>query len=141
MTKNSLISINKYGNKESGYLSFFESNKDIPFEINRIYFTHSVPTDTKRGMHAHKTLKQLLWCPYGEVEVILDDGKEKITYFLDSPDQGLLIIKGYWRDIFFRKECSVLCVAASDYYDEEDYIRDYQEFLQYVKKGHWNNEN
>lgn len=138
---NKIIDLRSFGNENEGYLTFFESLSEIPFSIKRVYYTHSVPVDTKRGMHAHKTLQQLLWCPYGEVEVVLDNGEEKVSYTLDSPKQGLLILKGYWRDIFFRKENSVLCVAASDYYSEEDYIRDYSEFLQYVKKGHWNNEN
>ncbi|MBV1756284.1 MAG: FdtA/QdtA family cupin domain-containing protein [Dethiosulfatibacter sp.] len=138
---NKIISSKKNGNHSIGYLSFFESNKDIPFEIKRIYYTYSVPVGIKRGMHAHKTLKQLLWCPYGEIEVILDDGKEKVSYILDSPEKGLLILKGYWRDMYWKKEGSVLCVAASDYYDENDYIRDYDEFIQYTKEGYWNDEN
>ena len=139
--KNFLIKLNTHGNSELGYLSFFESNKDIPFNINRIYYTYHVPVDVKRGMHAHKELQQVLWCPYGEIEVILDDGKEKRSYLLDSPEKALLVLKGYWHDMYWRKEGSVLCVAASEYYDEEDYIRDYDEFLKYVKEGYRDDEN
>ena len=138
---NRMINLKSLGNDNEGYLTFFESFKEIPFNIKRVYFTHSVPVGVKRGMHAHKTLQQLLWCPYGKVEVILDDGKGKISYILDSPEQGLLILKGYWRDIFFRIENSVLCVAASDYYNEFDYIRDYNEYLKFVEKGQLSNEN
>jgi len=138
---NKLIYFKKIGMKELGYLSFFESSKDIPFEIKRIYYTYSIPLGVKRGMHAHKELQQLMWCPYGEIEVILDDGKTIETFTLDSPDKGLLIVRGYWRDFYAKKEGSVLCVAASDYYIEEDYIRDYDEFLKYVEKGYWNDEN
>lgn len=143
MQQNNKVEVVKFhqlGDKK-GYLSFFESNKDIPFEIKRIYYTYDVSVGTKRGMHAHKDLQQVLWCPYGAIEVILDDGKEKSIYLLDSPEKALVILKGYWRDIYWRKEGSVLCVAASEYYDEEDYIRDYDEFLKYVKEGYWNDGN
>lgn len=138
---NNLIEIKKISNPEAGYLSFFESQKDIPFEIKRIYYIYDVPVDTKRGMHAHKSLKQLLWCPYGEIEIILDDGKKIISYLLDSPEKGLVITKGYWRDMYWKKEGSVLCVAASEHYDESDYIRDYDEFLKYAGEGYWDDEN
>ncbi len=132
-----LINFRKIGNLDIGYLTFFESNKDIPFDIKRIYFTYEVPYGIKRGMHAHKRLQQLLWCTYGKIEIILDDGNTKKSYILDSPNLGLLIPNGIWRDIVWKKEGSVLCVAASDYYDENDYIRDYDEFLKLVKEGYW----
>jgi len=136
--KNLLINIRTRGNNEFGFLSFFEDSKDITFEIKRIYYTYKVPIDTKRGMHAHKKLQQALWCPYGKIEVILDNGKEKTSYLLDSPEKSLLVPEGYWHDMYWRKEDSVLCVAASDYYDEEDYIRDYDQFLNFVEEGYWN---
>lgn len=138
---NKLFETKKIGNESSGYLSFFESNKDIPFNFKRIYYIYDVPGETKRGMHAHKKLQQVLWCPYGEIEVILDNGEEKTRYLLDSPEKTLLVLKGYWRDMNWKKEGSVLCVAASDYYNEDDYIRDYDEFLKYVEEGYWNDEN
>lgn len=138
---NKLLKIKTTGDKKIGFLSFFESSKDIPFEIKRIYYTYNVPVNTKRGMHAHKELNQVLWCPYGEIEVILDNGREKKNYLLNSPDKALLVGKGIWREMYWKKENSVLCVAASEYYDENDYIRDYDEFLKYVKEGYWNNEN
>lgn len=136
-----LTTIKKLGDSNIGYLSFFEANKDIPFEIKRIYYTYGVPVNTKRGMHAHKKLQQVLWCPYGKIEVILDNGKKKESFLLDSPEKRLLVLKGFWHDMYWRKKNSVLCVAASDYYTEEDYIRDYDEFLKYVKEGYWGNEN
>lgn len=89
-----------------GSLSFFEANKDIPFEIKRIYYTYGAPVGTKRGMHAHKKIKQLLWCPYGEIKVILDNGVEKKSFNLNSPEKGLLILEGFWRDMFWKKEGS-----------------------------------
>lgn len=138
---NSLISVKTVGTVAEGFLSFFESNKDIPFEIKRIYYTYSVPVGTKRGGHAHRELNQLLWCPYGKINVILDDGKGKKEFLLNSPEKGLLVGKGIWHDMYWIKENSVLCVAASDYYDESDYIRDYNNFLKLVKEGYWKDEN
>jgi dTDP-4-dehydrorhamnose 3,5-epimerase-like enzyme len=138
---NIFFNIKTHRDYELGHLSFFESNKDIPFEFKRIYYTYDVPVGVSRGMHAHKKLQQVLWCPYGEIEVIIDDGEEKMSYTLDTPEKALLVLKGYWHNMYWRKEGSVLCVAASDYYDEEDYIRDYDEFLNYVNEGYWDDEN
>lgn len=135
------IQIKTIRNSKKGDLSFFESEKNLTFKIKRIYFTYNVPLGVKRGMHAHKNLKQLLWCPYGKIEVILDDGKEKKIVVLDRPEKGLLIENGIWREMIWKKTNSVLCVAASEYYDEDDYIRDYKTFLNYVREGYWKNEN
>ncbi|MGV8148982.1 MAG: sugar 3,4-ketoisomerase [Alkaliphilus sp.] len=139
--RNLQITNDSHGDKVTGFLSFFESGKNISFGIKRIYYIYEVPLETKRGMHVHKKMHQLLWCPYGKIEVILDNGKEKKSFMLDSPEKALLVGSGIWRDMYWKKEGSVLCVAASDYYDEDDYIRDYNEFLEYVKGGYWNDEN
>lgn len=139
--KNSLLLLEGIGDGSVGCLSFFESKKDIPFEIKRVYYTYNVPKGTKRGKHAHKELQQALWCPYGEIEVLLDNGNRKKDYLLNSPDKLLLVGKGIWREMNWIKDNSVLCVAASDYYNEDDYIRDYKEFIEYVEKGYWDNEN
>lgn len=138
---NRIFELQSFGCSSKGYLSFFEVENDIPFDIKRIYYTYDVPLGIKRGMHAHKNLIQVLWCPYGKIEVILDDGSMKKNYILDSPNKLLLVGSGIWRDMYWRKEGSVLCVAASDYYNETDYIRDYNEFLQYIKEDYWRNEN
>lgn len=119
---------------ELGSLSFFEGGKDVPFNINRIYYIHNVPKNVKRGAHAHKKLMQLLFCPYGCVEIVLDDGKEKERVVLDDPAKGVILYPGIWRDMIWHIDNSVLCVAASEYYDENDYIRDYEEFLKYVSE-------
>jgi len=132
-----LINVITTGNNSLGFLSFFEGNKHIPFEIKRIYYIHGVPKGTIRGNHAHKNLQQFLWCPYGSLLISLDDGHSKQKIRLDKPSEGLLIQKGIWREMIWNKENSVLCVAASDYYDESDYIRDYDEFLKLVKEGFW----
>lgn len=138
---NGILTLKTNGDNSIGFLSFFEANKDIPFEIKRIYYTYNVPIGTKRGMHAHKELNQFLWCPYGVIKVVLDNGCEKKEFLLDSPEKGLLVGKGIWREMYWLEENSVLCVAASDYYNEKDYIRDYDEFLKLVKEGYWTDEN
>ena len=138
---NTLLTLKTNGDNSIGFLSFFEANKDIPFDIKRIYYTYNVPIGTKRGMHAHKELNQFLWCPFGEIKVVLDNGNEKKEFLLDSPEKGLLVGKGIWREMYWLKENSVLCVAASDYYNEKDYIKDYDEFLKLVKEGYWKDEN
>ena len=130
----SLISIKTIDSGYAGKLSFFEEKRDIPFEIKRIYYIHGVPNDSKRGAHAHIALKQLLFCPFGKIEILLDDGTEKASIILDDPSKGLVIGPGLWRDMRWHQADSVLCVAASEYYDEKDYIRDYDAFLNYVKK-------
>lgn len=127
----------KTNKSEKGSLTFFESNRDIDFDIKRIYFTYDVSKGEKRGMHAHKNLNQILFCPYGEVTVVVTDGVNEETYVLDNPSKGLIIRSGIWRDLYFVRENSVLCVGASNYYTEDDYIRDYDEFIKYVESGYW----
>jgi dTDP-4-dehydrorhamnose 3,5-epimerase-like enzyme len=119
-----------------GTLSFFESQVDFPFEIKRIYYIYEVEKDTIRGKHAHKNLKQIMWCPFGKIEIEIDTAKEKNTYVLDSPEKVIILSKGYWRTMKWIDQNSVLCVAASDFYKEEDYIRNYEEYLKFMKRGY-----
>ncbi|NLD47753.1 MAG: WxcM-like domain-containing protein, partial [Clostridiaceae bacterium] len=105
-----LISIKTVQTEKEGQLSFFEARRDIPFDIKRIYYISNVPSNKRRGAHAHKKLLQLLFCPYGSVTVQLDDGKEKKEIVLDKPSEGLLLYPGLWRDIIWNMDYSVLCV-------------------------------
>lgn len=116
-----------------GGLSFVESSKDIPFEIKRIYYIYEVEKGIKRGFHAHKLNWQLLFCPYGAIDILLDDGVERKKITLDSPSIGLVLHPGLWRVMTWQRDNSILCVAASEYYDPNEYIRDYNDFLKYVK--------
>lgn len=116
-----------------GKLSVFEGGRDLPFEIKRIYYIYEVPRGVQRGGHAHKRLRQLLWCPYGRIRIKLDDGRERAEVLLDDPALGLVVEHNMWREMLWEKEGSVLCVAASEYYDEADYIRDYRQFLAYLQ--------
>lgn len=109
-------------------MSFLESGKDLDFEIKRLYYTYRVPAGVKRGGHAHRRLSQVLICPVGSIEVILDDGSEIRKVVLDDPTMGLIVPAMIWHDMVWLDPGSLLLVAASDYYDEADYIRDYKVF-------------
>lgn len=113
---------------DAGELSFFEGTHEIPFEIKRIYYISKVPEGVRRGFHAHKELKQLMFCPYGRILLILENrnGREEIE--LSDPSIGVVIEEPTWREMLWLQKDSVLCVAASTYYDENDYIRDYLVF-------------
>ena len=112
----------------AGELSFFEGNHDVDFDIKRIYYISKVPEGTRRGFHAHKELKQLLFCPYGRIQLILENEKGREEIELSDPSIGVVIEKPTWREMLWLQKDSVLCVAASEYYKVEDYIRDYNEF-------------
>lgn len=127
-----IINIKTLGTERFGKLSFAESKRDVPFDIKRIYYITMVDEGIKRGFHAHKNLKQLIFCPYGTIFILLDDGTKKEEIMLDNPSIGILLEKPLWREMVWIESNSVLCVLASDYYDENDYIRDYQQFLNYT---------
>ena len=114
-----------------GSLSFFEKNKEISFDIKRIYYIYEFSKENRRGFHAHKELKQVMFCPHGKIQVEFTDGKIKQSYLLDDPTKILVIEKGYWREFVSLEEGSILCVGASDVYDEKDYIRNYEEYLKW----------
>ena len=117
---------------DAGELSFFEELHDVPFDIKRIYYISKVPEGTRRGFHAHKKLKQILFCPYGRIQLVLENkfGREEIE--LSDPSIGVVIEEPIWREMLWLQKDSVLCVAASEYYDADDYIRDYDEFKNYI---------
>lgn len=129
------ISTHPEKNASKGGLSVFEANRDIPFDIKRIYYIHGVSSGERRGFHAHKALRQLLFCPCGSIMINLDDGHTVESVLLDDPSKGLVLEPGLWRTMDWLKDDSVLVVAASDYYTESDYIRDYAAFLEYVNKA------
>lgn len=114
-----------------GSLSFFEKNKEINFDIKRIYYIYEFSKENRRGFHAHKELKQVMFCPHGKIQVEFTDGRIKQSYLLDNPTKILVIEKGYWREFVSLEEGSILCVGASDIYDEKDYIRNYDEYLKW----------
>lgn len=130
-----IIDITTRDSQALGKLSFFEASRDFFCEIKRIYYIYGCPEGTHRGGHAHKKLHQLLFCPFGSIEIVLDDSVKKESIILNNPSKGLIIGPGLWREMVWHTNNSVLCVAASEYFDEADYIRDYQDYLSYMKRG------
>ena len=120
---------------ERGQLVALEEFKDIPFEIKRVYYMYDTGEGIHRGFHAHKTLKQILICIHGSCKVLLDNGEEKKIVSLQKPYEGLYIAHNMWREMYDFSPDAVLMVLASEYYDESDYIRDYDEFLNSVKEA------
>lgn len=117
-----------------GQLVALEEHKDIPFEIKRIYYMYDTGYGVRRGYHAHKSLEQILICIHGSCKILLDDGAEKKVVSLEKPYEGLYIANNMWREMFDFSSDAVLLVLASDYYNEEDYIRNYEEFLRFVER-------
>jgi len=129
-----MIKVRTALNDDGNYsgLSFVEGEHDIPFAINRMYFIYKSEEKLQKGFHPHKQSWHLLFCPNGKIEVTVDNGSEKKTILLDSPEKGLIIQPGLWREIVWKDDKSVLCVAASGHYEAEKYQRDYNMYLQCV---------
>jgi len=119
-----------------GNLTFVESNNHIPFDIKRVYYLYDVPGGAERGGHAHKELHQLIIAISGSFQVTLDDGIHKKIVTLNRSNFGLYVCPLIWRDLNSFTSGSVCLVLASDFYSENDYFRDYNEFLTYKKQFH-----
>ena len=117
---------------DRGSLVALEAEKTVPFEIKRVYYIFGTQQGVARGFHAHHNLKQVAVCVTGKCRMILDDGKNREEAWLDSPTKGLLIGDLIWREMHDFSEDCVLLVLASEHYDEADYIRDYEEFINLV---------
>ena len=126
----SIIEIDKH-HHEKGNLSVIENGKTIPFSVKRVYYLYDVPGGESRGGHAHKELQQLIVAVSGSFDVKLDDGKQKRTYTINRPYQGLLVVPGIWRELDNFSSGSVCLVLASTEYSAEDYIREYDKFIEY----------
>lgn len=128
-----MYSFEEHGD-ETGTLVSLEENKNIPFEIKRVYYMYDTTQGTRRGFHAHKNLEQILIATSGSCKIHLDNGKETEEVLLNKHNEGLYIAHDMWREMYDFSEDCVLMVLASSYYDESDYIRDYDAFLNYVGK-------
>lgn len=114
---------------ERGSLTFLESERHIPFRLERVYYFYDVPSGLERGGHAHKALEQLFVALSGSFRITLDDGRKTCTYTLSSPSTGLYVGPMIWRTLSDFSGGAVCCVFASLPFSEEDYIRDYSTFL------------
>lgn len=116
-----------------GALVALEAHCQIPFDIKRVYYIYGTAQDVARGFHAHKALKQIAICLKGSCRFVMDDGKDKQEVILSTPDKGLLIDAMQWHEMYDFSEDCVLMVLAADYYNENDYIRDYNIFIELSK--------
>lgn len=114
---------------DRGQLIAIEEQKDLPFDIKRVYYIYDTKVGVRRGFHAHRNLEQILVCVHGSCKILLDNGKEQEIVILDDPSDGLYIANNMWREMFDFSPDAVLLVLASEYYDEADYIRNYDDFL------------
>lgn len=120
---------------DRGQLVAIEAMKDLPFEVRRVYYIYDTLPGVRRGFHAHKNLQQILLCVNGSCKIHLDDGHDTAEVTLDKPNEGLYIANNMWREMYDFTPGAVLLVLASEYYDEADYIRNYDEFIKMVKEG------
>ena len=128
-----MVELDRHHSDRKGNLSVVENGQTLPFDVKRVYYLYDVPGGENRGAHAHKELSQLIIAASGSFTVTLDDGKCKRSFFLNRPYQGLYVKPGMWRDLDDFSSGAVCMVLASEIYQKEDYIRDYQEFLEFRK--------
>jgi dTDP-4-dehydrorhamnose 3,5-epimerase-like enzyme len=114
-----------------GNLTFVEQNRHIPFDIKRVFYVYDMPTAVDRGAHAHKTLEQFIVCLRGSIEVKVDDGTQTHSFKLQYPWEGLYIPPLIWASQCNSGSGTLYMVMASEYYNEEGYLRDYAEFLKF----------
>ena len=120
--------------RDDGVLSIFKVGEQLPFVVKRVYTIDGCVPQLTRGCHAHKQTRQALFCLRGSVEILLDNGKIKKTISLDNPHDGVLIQQKVWHRMDNISKETLMLVFANTFYDENDYIRNYQDFLRYVKK-------
>ncbi len=126
-----MIELDRHHSNRKGDISVVENGITVPFDVKRVYYLYDVPGGVSRGGHAHKELFQLIVAASGSFTVILDDGKVKRSFHLNRPYQGLLVTPGIWRTLEDFSSGSVCMVLASEKYDAADYIRSYDEFIEY----------
>lgn len=127
----SIVDLDRHHSDRKGNLTVVENGETLPFDVKRVYYLYDVPGGESRGAHAHKKLEQLIIAASGSFTVTLDDGKDKKSFFLNRPYQGLYVKPGLWRDLENFSSGAVCMVLASEAYQAEDYIRDYQAFLEF----------
>ncbi len=118
---------------DRGQLVAIEEGIDLPFDVRRVYYIYDTLPGVRRGFHAHRHLEQILLCVKGSCKIHLDNGYDTAEVLLDKPNVGLYISNDMWREMYDFSQDAVLLVLASEHYDEADYIRNYDVFLEYVR--------
>lgn len=113
----------------AGNITSLQNNIEIPFKVQRIYYLYDVPGGESRGAHAHRQLEQIIIAASGSFDVCIDDGRNKKTISLNRPNFGLHIVPGIWRDLSNFSSGGICLVLASELYNPDDYIRNYEEFV------------
>ena len=129
-----IIQLDRHHSDRKGDICVVENGETLPFDIRRVYYLYDVPGGMERGGHAHKNLYQLIVAASGSFTVTLDDSHVKRSFTLNRPYQGLYVVPGIWRELSDFSSGSVCMVLASDTYNEEDYIRNYNSYLAYKKQ-------
>lgn len=118
-------------------LSFMEGGQDIPFSIDRLYCVYESEGNKQCGFDAREHGQYILFCPYGEITVLVDDGQQREAIMLNDPSTGLILGSNMWREITWRQKNSVLCIAAHGHYDKEYLCSDYSAYMDFVNKEGW----
>jgi uncharacterized RmlC-like cupin family protein len=118
-----------------GNLAFAEAEEHVPFPVARVYYVYDIPVSAKRGGHAHSELEQVVFCLTGAMEMVLEDGRDRRSFRLEDPREGLYLPPMVWEDIGGFAEGTVYMVLASARFDESEYIRDYDAYLATVQAG------
>lgn len=130
-----MLELDRHHSNRKGNLTVVENGKTLPFDVKRVYYLYDIPGGESRGAHAHKELSQLIIAVSGSFRVTLDDGNVKRSFILNRPYQGLYVKPGIWRDLDDFSAGAVCMVLASEIYKKEDYIRSYDEFIEFREKG------
>ena len=130
-----MLELDRHHSNRKGNLTVVENGKTLPFDVRRVYYLYDIPGGESRGAHAHKELTQMIVAVSGSFRVTLDDGNVKRSFILNRPYQGLYVKPGIWRDLDDFSAGAVCMVLASDIYKKEDYIRSYDEFIEFREKG------
>ena len=126
-----LVQLQSHGD-DRGSLAALEEERNIPFAIKRVYYLFDTKNGVRRGFHAHRALEQMSVVVRGSCKILLDDGESKDVIELNSPSTGLLLEPMIWHEMFDFSEDCIFMVLANHHYDEDDYIRNYEEFLKMV---------
>ena len=124
----------KVNNDKWGKLVPIEGNDSVPFDIKRVYYIYEVNQEKRRGFHSHKELEQVLICVHGSIKILVKTPEEEKVVVLDNPNKGLYIGPDIWREVYDFENDGVLLVLASNHYDEKDYIRNYDDYVEYYNK-------